>query len=634
VAVLGLLFLILATGGLFLIARVGASHPVAGVVNLAHNPRTLVDATKTMGSFFSTNVTVANATDVFVWQVTVTYNASLINLISMNVVNTYFDQCIDGTTGLLKFGTVTNPCNSVTDILLYNTQFARDNTIGKTTLAYTMLNQGTPPQPQPLTCSNVPPAYTCPTILVKISWRVVATTPGFSRIHILTDTEDLAAGTGLADSSIVEILYNTQDGFFSNILGVQAPAALYTVTPTAPSVYPNATIGTSTGFDGSSSTNAVNYKWAFGDNTPIVSGTTSTTSHIYSPAVPTPSVSIAENTTTASKFHGVGLNITALDPGCFVAGTIVDWGDGTVNKLRGILSPPGVPAPLVQLAHAYSMVGSFHLNVTVTNAVAVRSVLTVNGTTPGTQSSASKMIILNPGKSFSAFITNRITSVPPIVGFTADKSTAFKGDTITLTITSSDADGVVVSTRVDWGDGTIHTLPGAATSDTHSYSNKGIYTANVTVTDDDGGTAFKSSTLTIQDKPPVAGFSWTPTSPAAGDTVTFTDSSNDPDGTVTAWTWDFGDGATSSSRNPSHTYSSSGTFTVKLNVTDNDGSTGQVSKTITINAAAPTFPLPGGPLVWTGIGVGAAVAAILLVWQLVLKKRRRPATATATKSSK
>ena len=61
--------------------------------------------------------------------------------------------------------------------------------------------------------------------------------------------------------------------------------------------------------------------------------------------------------------------------------------------------------------------------------------------------------------------------------------------------------------------------------------------------------------------PPVANFSGTPTTGNARSAVTFTDSStNSP----TAWSWNFGDSNTSNVQNPSHTYGSTGTYTVAL----------------------------------------------------------------------
>jgi len=74
----------------------------------------------------------------------------------------------------------------------------------------------------------------------------------------------------------------------------------------------------------------------------------------------------------------------------------------------------------------------------------------------------------------------------------------------------------------------------------------------------------------ILNEPPEAFFSFTPTNPAKGQTIQFTDLSvNDP----TSWSWDFGDGAgTSDEQNPTYTYSAAGTYTVTLTATNEFGS--------------------------------------------------------------
>ncbi len=62
----------------------------------------------------------------------------------------------------------------------------------------------------------------------------------------------------------------------------------------------------------------------------------------------------------------------------------------------------------------------------------------------------------------------------------------------------------------------------------------------------------------------------------------FTDQSTDSDGSIASRSWDFGDGATSSMQNPTHSYASAGTFPVMLTVTDNDGETDSTSKNVTV----------------------------------------------------
>jgi PKD repeat protein len=61
--------------------------------------------------------------------------------------------------------------------------------------------------------------------------------------------------------------------------------------------------------------------------------------------------------------------------------------------------------------------------------------------------------------------------------------------------------------------------------------------------------------------------------------VQFTDQSTGP---VTAWSWNFGDGSTSTTQSPSHTYNSAGSFTATLKVTGSSGQTSSASKTIIV----------------------------------------------------
>jgi hypothetical protein len=70
--------------------------------------------------------------------------------------------------------------------------------------------------------------------------------------------------------------------------------------------------------------------------------------------------------------------------------------------------------------------------------------------------------------------------------------------------------------------------------------------------------------------PPGAGFSGAPTKGSAPLTVQFTDTSSGP---VTSYAWDFGDGETSISQNPVHTYLKSGKYTVTLTASNSAGST-------------------------------------------------------------
>ncbi|RNI15907.1 PKD domain-containing protein [Methanohalophilus sp. RSK] len=81
---------------------------------------------------------------------------------------------------------------------------------------------------------------------------------------------------------------------------------------------------------------------------------------------------------------------------------------------------------------------------------------------------------------------------------------------------------------------------------------------------------------------PSADFAYSPPNPTTYETVDFTNQSSDTDGNIVGWSWDFGDGNTSTDQNPSHQYSSEGTYTATLTVTDNDGNTGSTSSVVTV----------------------------------------------------
>ena len=85
-------------------------------------------------------------------------------------------------------------------------------------------------------------------------------------------------------------------------------------------------------------------------------------------------------------------------------------------------------------------------------------------------------------------------------------------------------------------------------------------------------------------QPPVAAFSFA----TAGLSVNFTDESTDPDGLITSWSWDFGDGNTSALQHPSHQYDTAGTYIVDLTVTDDGDSSASTVRFVVVQ------PGPGG----------------------------------------
>ncbi|MBT1444077.1 M4 family metallopeptidase [Shewanella sp. JM162201] len=71
----------------------------------------------------------------------------------------------------------------------------------------------------------------------------------------------------------------------------------------------------------------------------------------------------------------------------------------------------------------------------------------------------------------------------------------------------------------------------------------------------------------------------------------FTSTATDADGNVVAWSWDFGDGETGSGESVSHQYLVSGSYTVTLTVTDDDGATGAASQVFNVEVPAAEIDL-------------------------------------------
>jgi PKD repeat protein len=115
--------------------------------------------------------------------------------------------------------------------------------------------------------------------------------------------------------------------------------------------------------------------------------------------------------------------------------------------------------------------------------------------------------------------------------------------------------------------------------------------------------------------PPTATAAFTSAQIGVSFTVAFTDQSTAISPvTITGWSWNFGDGApVSTQQNPSHTYASTGTYTVSLTVTDSTGQTSTVAAQLVVAAvhASLTYPTAGQtnvstltPFGWADIPAG------------------------------
>jgi serine protease len=116
--------------------------------------------------------------------------------------------------------------------------------------------------------------------------------------------------------------------------------------------------------------------------------------------------------------------------------------------------------------------------------------------------------------------------------------------------------------------------------------------AGTTICSNPATAAFGGGSLP-DNAPPNAAF--TPTCDAG--TCRFADGSTDPDGSVTGWQWSFGDGGSSTQRNPSHTFPAEGTYDVRLTVTDDRGAQG--SATARVAVEEPVNVPPSADFTWS-----------------------------------
>ena len=150
---------------------------------------------------------------------------------------------------------------------------------------------------------------------------------------------------------------------------------------------------------------------------------------------------------------------------------------------------------------------------------------------------------------------------------------------------SSDPEGGQLTYSWDFGDGSNTTT---AANPSHAYSTAGNYTVTLTVTDDVQNSTSANAAVSVTDisttTPPVANVNG-PYSAEEGTAITFSSNgSNDPDGSIVSYRWDFSDGGSSTSINPSYTFNTAGDYSATLTVTDNDGLTGTSTTTVTITA--------------------------------------------------
>jgi gliding motility-associated-like protein len=172
-------------------------------------------------------------------------------------------------------------------------------------------------------------------------------------------------------------------------------------------------------------------------------------------------------------------------------------------------------------------------------------------------------------------------------------------DPNSFTDNSTIASGSITNWDWDFGDATNSTQQ----DPNHTYGTDGTYTVELVVTSDQGCTDTATYTVSVYPNPTadfefeVGGLS--SSTGGTGGCVDFpanmTDGSSVSSGSITNWEWDFGDGNTSSSQNPSNLYQNGGIYTIELTVTSDQGCTDVVTMPIDMNSVLPVDTLLNFP---------------------------------------
>lgn len=179
--------------------------------------------------------------------------------------------------------------------------------------------------------------------------------------------------------------------------------------------------------------------------------------------------------------------------------------------------------------------------------------------------------------------TNAIIISKPVAAFTAD----------TLSCTSkpinfvNSSSGPGLAYTWDLGDGT--TSP--QKNPVHLYPVEGTFSVSLSIKDQYGCSSYISKPAYVRIGNPKADFTVSDTIGTCPPLIAnFTNNSVN----YSNWSWDFGDGSTSTERNPSHFYSTAGTFNAVLTIYSVSGCTSQKTQKITVNG-------PSGVLTYTNM---------------------------------
>lgn len=158
--------------------------------------------------------------------------------------------------------------------------------------------------------------------------------------------------------------------------------------------------------------------------------------------------------------------------------------------------------------------------------------------------------------------------------------TCYTGDKVNFDGSYSSASSGSSIEKYEWDFDGDNVVDAEGAKSSFTFQEKRTHNVKLTVTDSLGQTAHDYCAVTVQNRVPSASFTYTPTEMTVKDVVSFFDTSQDDDGTIVAWFWDFADGTNSALQSPTHTFSERGNHEVTLTVTDDNDAKDTVTHTI------------------------------------------------------